>query len=149
MSIRRQNIETDSIIFNIRLKAKLTSVLNHNGVSEVQIKNVIEEFKERIEDEICSEIVREYRCVQFLESVDFVDYSVEVNEDSKEDNTKQIELLERLNKRLDEQYSSLFKLTQEGGGLPKDQFCRINGKLEGVMLAIENNRQEILNLKTS
>ena len=148
MSIRRQNIETDSIIFNIRLKAKLTSVLNRNGVSEVQIKNVIEEFKEKIEDGVCNEIVREYRCAEFLESVDFIDYNIEVNKDI-EDNTKQIELLERLNKRLGEQYSSLFKLTQEGGGLPKDQFCRINGKLEGVMLAIENNRQEILNLKTT
>lgn len=55
----------------------------------------------------------------------------------------QIDLLECLSQRLKEQYDLLRALAVENKG--NDQ--RLNGKLEGIKLAIENNRQGIQELK--
>ena len=65
------------IIIDLSFKVTLKSFSNHNGFSEKQIENAIEEFKEKIQKQIEYKSNGEYYQEEFLNSVDFVNYEVD------------------------------------------------------------------------
>ena len=76
MSQRTQSIEKE-IKIDFSFKVTLKSFSNHNGFSENQIENAIEEFKEKIKKQIEYKINGEYYQEDFLWLVDFVHYEVD------------------------------------------------------------------------
>jgi NADPH-dependent 7-cyano-7-deazaguanine reductase QueF len=76
MSQRTQIIEKE-ITIDLSFKVTLKSFSNHNGFSEKQIENAIEEFKEKIKKQIEYKANGEYYQEEFLNSVDFVHYEVD------------------------------------------------------------------------
>ena len=76
MSQRTQHVN-EEIIVELKLKVTINYFSNHNGFSEKQIENAIEEFKENIQKELEYKINGEYYQEEFLNSVDFVNYEIE------------------------------------------------------------------------
>lgn len=76
MSQRTHNLEKE-ITIDMIFKVTLKSFSNHNGFSEKQIENAIEEFKEKIQKQIEYKSNGEYYQEEFLNSVDFVNYEVD------------------------------------------------------------------------
>ena len=76
MSQRTHNLEKE-ITIDMTFKVTLKSFSNHNGFSEKQIENAIEEFKEKIQKQIEYKSNGEYYQEEFLNSVDFVNYEVD------------------------------------------------------------------------
>ena len=66
----------EEIEIDLKLKITINSFSNHNGFSEKQIENAIEEFKEKIQKQIEYKVNREYYQEEFLNSVDFVNYEI-------------------------------------------------------------------------
>ncbi len=62
---------------DLTLKITINSFSNHDGFSEKQIENAIEEFKEKIQKEIEYKVNGEYYQEEFLNSVDFVNYEID------------------------------------------------------------------------
>ncbi len=77
MSQRSQSVNEE---FTVELKLKVTikSFSNHDGFKQGQIERAIEEFKENIKKEIEYNVNGEYNQQEFLQTVDFVTYDVEV-----------------------------------------------------------------------
>lgn len=75
MSQRTQSLEKE-IKIDLSFKVTLKSFSNHNGFSENQIENAIEEFKEKIKKQIEYKVNGEYYQEDFLWLVDFVHYEV-------------------------------------------------------------------------
>jgi hypothetical protein len=75
MSQRKQNVNIE-ISLNLPIKVRLKSLSNHNGFRQNQIDNAIEEFKERILEELMNKIENEYNQQEFIQSVDYVNYEV-------------------------------------------------------------------------
>ena len=75
MSQRTQHVN-EEIIVELKLKVTINDFSNHNGFSEKQIENAIEEFKEKIQKELEYKINGEYYQEEFLNSVDFVNYEI-------------------------------------------------------------------------
>ena len=75
MSQKTKNIDKE-ITVDLSFKVTLKSFSNHNGFSEKQIENAIEEFKEKIQKQIEYKTNREYYQEEFLNSVDFVNYEI-------------------------------------------------------------------------
>ena len=76
MSQRTHNLKKE-ITIDMIFKVTLKSFSNHNGFSEKQIENAIEEFKEKIQKQIEYKSNGEYYQEEFLNSVDFVNYEVD------------------------------------------------------------------------
>ena len=76
MSQRTKNIDKE-ITIDLSFKVILKSFSNHDGFSEKQIENAIEEFKEKIQKELEYKINGEYYQQEFLQSVDFVSYEAD------------------------------------------------------------------------
>ena len=76
MSQKTHYLEKE-IIIDLSFKVTLKSFSNHNGFSEKQIENAIEEFKEKIQKQIEYKSNGEYYQEEFLNSVDFVNYEVD------------------------------------------------------------------------
>ena len=76
MSQRTRSIE-EEITIDLIFKVTLKSFSNHDGFSEKQIENAIEEFKEKIQKQIEYKSNGEYYQEEFLNSVDFVNYEVD------------------------------------------------------------------------
>lgn len=76
MSQRIYNLEKE-ITIDLNFKVTIKSFSNHNGFSEKQIENAIEEFKEKIQKQIEYKVNGEYYQEEFLNSVDFVNYEVD------------------------------------------------------------------------
>lgn len=66
----------EEIEIDLKLKITINSFSNHNGFSEKQIENAIEEFKEKIQKQIEYKVNGEYYQEEFLNSVDFVNYEI-------------------------------------------------------------------------
>ena len=75
MSQRIHNLEKE-ITIDLSFKVTIKSFSNHNGFSEKQIENAIEEFKEKIQKQIEYKINGEYYQEDFLWLVDFVNYEI-------------------------------------------------------------------------
>lgn len=71
-----KHIDEDFIV-DLKVKVNLKSFSNHNGFSESQILNAIEEFKEEIQNELLHKISKTFQSEEFLNTVDFVTYDVE------------------------------------------------------------------------
>ena len=76
MSQRTQSLEKE-IKIDLSFKVTLKSFSNHNGFSENQIENAIEEFKKKIKKQIEYKINGEYYQEDFLWLADFVHYEVD------------------------------------------------------------------------
>jgi NADPH-dependent 7-cyano-7-deazaguanine reductase QueF len=76
MSQRTHHLEKE-ITIDLSFKVTLKSFSNHNGFSEKQIENAIEEFKEKIQKELEHKVNGEYCQQEFLQSVDFVSYEAD------------------------------------------------------------------------
>lgn len=76
MSQRTHQLNNEFTI-DLKLKVKLKSFSNHNGFTEKQIKNAVEEFEEEIRKELEHKVCDDFQQGQFLESVGFVNYEVE------------------------------------------------------------------------
>ena len=76
MSQRTHHLEKE-IAIELSFKVTLKSFSNHNGFSEKQIENAIEEFKEKIQKELEYKVNGEYYQQEFLQSVDFVSYEAD------------------------------------------------------------------------
>ena len=76
MSQRIHNLEKE-ITIDLSFKVTIKSFSNHNGFSEKQIENAIEEFKEKIQKQIEYKVNGEYYQEEFLNSVDLVNYEVD------------------------------------------------------------------------
>lgn len=76
MSQRTKNIDKE-IKIDLSFKVTLKSFSNHNGFSEKQIEDAVEEFKEKIQKELEYKVNGEYYQEEFLNSVDFVHYEVD------------------------------------------------------------------------
>ena len=66
----------EEITIDLSFKVTIKSFSNHNGFSEKQIENAIEEFKEKIQKQIEYKVNGEYYQEEFLNSVDFVNYEI-------------------------------------------------------------------------
>ena len=75
MSQRTQHVNKE-IIVELKLKVTINDFSNHNGFSEKQIENAIEEFKEKIQKELEYKVDGKYYQEEFLNSVDFVNYEI-------------------------------------------------------------------------
>jgi len=78
MSQRTREID-ESVLINLQVNVTLKSFSNHDGFTEDQVKNAIEEFKGEIAKELTNKIADDYQMQEFLYSVDFVDYEVDSN----------------------------------------------------------------------
>jgi hypothetical protein len=76
MSQRTQKVN-EEIIVELKFKVTINQFSNHNGFSEKQIENAIEEFKEKIQKQIEYKINGEYYQEDFLWIADFVNYEIE------------------------------------------------------------------------
>ena len=76
MSQRTHHLEKE-ISIDLSFKVTLKSFSNHNGFSEKQIENAIEEFKEKIQKELEYKVNGKYYQQEFLQSVDFVSYEAD------------------------------------------------------------------------
>ena len=76
MSQRNKSVN-EEIIVELKFKVTIKSFSNHNGFSEKQIENAIQEFKENIQKELEYKVNGEYSQQEFLESVDLVYYEVD------------------------------------------------------------------------
>lgn len=74
MSLRSRSVN-EEIEVELKVKIKLTSVDNHNGVSDIQLAQAIQEFKDEIKSELKYKLDGEYR-QELLTSVDYVEYVV-------------------------------------------------------------------------
>lgn len=75
---QRTHVVNDELIINLQLKVSLKSFSNHDGFSNEQIETAITEFKEQIKLELESKLISEYQQQDFLNTVDFVNYEVEL-----------------------------------------------------------------------
>ena len=75
MSLRSKLI-TQELPVTLELIVTLKSFTTHDGFREGQLQRAIEEFKEKIEEEILSKIVDNFQQQQFLFSSDFVEYEI-------------------------------------------------------------------------
>ena len=75
MSQRTQHVN-EEIIVELKLKVTINYFSNHNGFSEKQIENAIEEFKEKIQKQIEDKINGKYYQEDFLWIADFVNYEI-------------------------------------------------------------------------
>lgn len=76
MSQRSKNVN-EQIIVELKFKVTINSFSNHNGFTEGQIEQAIEEFKEQITKELEYKVNGEYSQQEFLETVDFVSYEAD------------------------------------------------------------------------
>ena len=76
MSQRNKSVNEEMIV-ELKFKVTIKSFSNHNGFSEKQIENAIQEFKENIQKELEYKVNGEYSQQEFLESVDLVYYEVD------------------------------------------------------------------------
>jgi hypothetical protein len=77
MSQRSQSVNEEFTV-ELKLKVTINSFSNHDGFKQGQIERAIEEFKENIKKEIEYNVNGEYNQQEFLQTVDFVTYEVEV-----------------------------------------------------------------------
>ena len=66
----------EEITIDLSFKVTIKSFSNHNGFSENQIENAIEEFKKKIKKQIEYKINGEYYQEDFLWLADFVNYEI-------------------------------------------------------------------------
>lgn len=83
MSLKTKDINQEMNI-TLNLKVTIDSFLNHNGFTDKQIENAIEEFKEEIQKEIEHNLCGQYEVQEFLQTVDFVNYTIEVSKTENE-----------------------------------------------------------------
>lgn len=76
MSQRIHNVD-ESITINLQVVVKINSFSNHEGFKGNQIQNAIEEFKDEISGELYHKLTNDYSQQEFLQSVDFVNFTVE------------------------------------------------------------------------
>jgi hypothetical protein len=77
MSQRSQSVNEEFTV-ELKLKVTINSFSNHDGFKQGQIERAIKEFKENIKKEIEYNVNGEYNQQEFLQTVDFVTYEVEV-----------------------------------------------------------------------
>lgn len=77
MSQRTQKLDVE-IIVDMSFKVTINSFSNHDGFSEKQLENAIEEFKEEIKKQLEYKVNGVYYQQEFLNSVDFASYEVDV-----------------------------------------------------------------------
>lgn len=80
MSQRTATIEDQEIVVMLELKVTLKSFSNHDGYTENQVDEAIDEFRTSVRKELEKKVVNEYQMEEFLYGVDFVDYEVESND---------------------------------------------------------------------
>lgn len=78
MSQQRIKIN-EEIVLTMPLTIKIEGFSNHNGFTQKQIENAVEEFKQNILDEIENKICKNYYSEEFLKTVDFVNYEIKLN----------------------------------------------------------------------
>ena len=78
MSQKRIKIN-EEIVLTMPLTIKIEEFSNHNGFTQKQIENAVEEFKQNILDEIENKICKDYYLEEFLQTVDFVNYEIKLN----------------------------------------------------------------------
>lgn len=76
MGQRTEKVNEEMIV-NLSFKVTLNSFSNHEGFNTNQIKNAVEEFKEKIKKQLEYTLNGEYEQQSFIESVDFVSYEVD------------------------------------------------------------------------
>lgn len=76
MSQRIHNVD-ESITINLQVVVKINSFSNHEGFKGNQIQNAIEEFKDEISGELYHKLTNDYYQQEFLQSVNFVNFTVE------------------------------------------------------------------------
>lgn len=76
MSQRVQNLN-EEIIVELKLRVNINSMSNHNGFSNGQITKAIDEFKDEIKKELQQNVCGTFQQQEFLQSVDFVSYTVD------------------------------------------------------------------------
>lgn len=76
MSQRIHNVD-ESITINLQVVVKINSFSNHEGFKGNQIQNAIEEFNDEISGELYHKLTNDYYQQEFLQSVDFVNFTVE------------------------------------------------------------------------
>ena len=74
MSLRSRSVN-EEIEVELKVKIKLTSVDHHNVVSDIQVAQAIQEFKDEIKSELKYKLDGEYR-QELLRSVHYVEYEV-------------------------------------------------------------------------
>lgn len=74
----QRSSDTFDIDFPLTLKLVVNDVKfsNHEGFKGDQIDRAIEEFKEKIESYLIDRVEREFYSIEFLNSVDFVNFEV-------------------------------------------------------------------------
>lgn len=75
MSQRTHYLDKEFTI-DLKLKVKLKSFSNHNGFSDKQIENAVEEFESEVRKELEQKISDDFQQSEFIESVNFVNYEV-------------------------------------------------------------------------
>ena len=73
---QRSKCVNESIEISIGLNIEIDCFSNHNGFTDIQVKNAVEEFKEGIKNELTNKLTNYYQSEEFLKSVDFVSYEV-------------------------------------------------------------------------
>lgn len=75
---QRYHSLNEEIEIDFKVKVTINQFSNHNGFSENQIENTVKEFKEKIKTVLSYQLEDEYYGEDFLNSVDFVNYNVEI-----------------------------------------------------------------------
>jgi hypothetical protein len=73
---QRTHVLNENVVVNLQLNVNLKSLSNHNGFTQTQIENAINEFKENIQNELYDKIENEYNSEEFVYAVDYVNYTV-------------------------------------------------------------------------
>lgn len=75
MSQRIQYLN-DEVIVELKLIVNINSISNHNGFSNGQLKKAVDEFRDEIKKELQHNICGSFQQREFLQSADFVSYTV-------------------------------------------------------------------------
>ena len=75
---QRTAFVNEEFIVDLKLKVSIKSFSNHNDFSATQIENAISEFKSEIKNEIGYIIDGEHLQQDFIQTVDYVTYEIEI-----------------------------------------------------------------------
>lgn len=73
---QRIHVLNENVVVNLQLNVNLKSLSNHNGFTQTQIENAINDFKEKIESELYHKIEKDFYNEEFVYAVDYVNYTV-------------------------------------------------------------------------
>jgi len=77
MSQRIINVD-EKMLINLQVKVKIDSFSNHDGFADGQVEQAIEEFKSEIAKELKNKLADCYQMQEFIYSVDFVNYEIDL-----------------------------------------------------------------------